>query len=172
MHKWPTQEPGGSLVWTSAALPGSDWVLCSSTPGGKVPGSLPLVLRGELKFNISASGTKETIPSPNHVDMPSGKCALLGLVQGTVTSRESRGSSNSNSPLTLCSQGRWSLPLLSTPLHAHLPWGPATAPRRAVLPGWKFSSSIKSAIVCVQGKRRGAWDFPGLTQSWGTEIQT
>lgn len=172
MHKWPRQEAGESLVWPSAALPGSDWVLCSSTPGGKVPGSLPLVLRGELKFNISASGTKETIPSPNHVDVASGKCALLGLVQGTVTSRESRGSSNSNSPLTLCSQGRWSLPLLSTPCHSHFPPGPAKAPRRAVLPGCEFSSSIKSAIVCGQGKRRGAWDLPGFTQSWGTEIQT
>lgn len=160
-----TQKPGESLVGPSAAIPGSDWVLHYSTPGGKVPGSLPLVLRGELKFNISASGTKETIPSPNHVAVASGKCALLGLVQGTVTSRESRGSSNSNSPLTLCSQGRWSLPLLlSTPLRS--------PPRGAGLPGWEFSSSFKSAIVCGQGKRRGAWGLPGLTQSWGTEIQT
>lgn len=68
---WPSVAPQGVLVSFAAPLRWSE-----------VPGLL-LEFRGDLKFNSSASGTKETA---YHVT--SGNSALLGLVRGNKSQVE------------------------------------------------------------------------------------
>lgn len=82
--------------------------------------------------------------------MTSGNSALLGLAQGTVTGRESRGSSDSNSPLTPPGPGKeWvEFTMFSAYfLPCHLPVSQATVSKKAVLLGHDFHLD-QSAFVC------------------------
>lgn len=164
----------GSLMG-SAALPAECQGPLLLRTWGKVPGSSLLVLGGELKFNVSTSGSKETTP----VTWLLERVLTSGWVQGTVTGREVTGSSNSHSPLTLCTVGgrRWSLSysLLS------VPWFPAMATSLwampllqggLFLPGREFTSSCWMECLCHQGEDGETRASPRSCTQPGTRTQT
>lgn len=150
--------------------------LCSSSPAecqnplffhtwGKVPGSSPLVLGGEFKFNASHLWLQENQPPSR------GFCS--GLVQGT----EGRRNSNSDSTLTLCSgeeaESGWLL--LSSPW-AVATLGPATSLRWA-LPFWVGGSASlhwNTIVHCRhhRGRMGRRWDLLGLTRARAQEHQS
>lgn len=138
------------------STPGSARVFCRSTLRSQVPGGLLLEFRGDLKFNSSASGTKETA---HHVT--SGNSALLGLVRGNESQVEKvEGAAIQIHPRPCAQGGGGACQAPCLPSAVPPPCEPSCFAKDSCTCRRPFFILDRSAFVCDLGE-----EGPGISQA-------